>query len=165
MKLPFDVKKIGIKNMILLLVSGVMILILTVPDLLSSFGQESVPVTSAPEPVPTQTVIEAQQEKTEEERLKEVLSKIAGVGKTEVMIAYKTTEENVVLKDGEETVLTVNGNREENPYLIKKNAAVISGVLVVAEGAENGMTAIYISDAVEALFDIEKHKIIVLPME
>ena len=141
-----SLKEIGLKNLVLLLVSGIALILLTVPGLFQGGKEtEGTVVTASPTAAPTPLPPEP----TEEERLKNLLSKISGVGKTEVMIIYESSQEEIVLKDSDITVLT----------------SVVSGIVVVAEGGGNGVTATYISNAVEALFELPKHKIIVLPME
>ena len=97
-----------------------------------------------------------------EERLKEVLSKMADVGKVEVMITLEASRELVVEKEqplvrsntnesdsqggsrvvnevesGDNTVYRSDGSVSE-PYVIKTLVPRIEGVLVVAEGAGNG---------------------------
>ena len=82
---PGDWKKIGIKNMVLLLIAGVLLLLCTLPDVfrgdsdVQSGVQLQENITSAGTSVPVLT---------EEERLEEILSKIEGVGTTKVMIFY-----------------------------------------------------------------------------
>lgn len=161
----FSLREIGVKNMVLLLVAGVALLLLSVPNLFQSDetnpGQAEVsaqplPPTQAPTPVP---------EPDEEEKLERLLSGIRGIGQVRVMISYQSSQEKIVLKDQETTVMTAEEPQEEMPFVVKTEAAIVSGVVVLAQGAENGVIATQISDAVEALFGIAKHKIIVLPME
>lgn len=123
-----------------------------------------------------------------EERLKTILSQMEGVGNVEVMITVSDTGESVVEKDstdrstvtsetddsgGSRTV--TEGEREENtvyvetgdetyPYIQKEKMPTIEGVVVVAEGGGNGKVISDISDAVEALFSVEAHKIKVVRM-
>lgn len=123
-----------------------------------------------------------------EERLTETLSKTAGVGKVKVMITLKSSSELVVEKEQPVSRSTTNENdsqggsriisqmeSEENtvyrtdgsfsePYVVKTLPPQIEGVVVVAEGAGNGSVNRTIVEIVQALFDVEAHKVRVVGM-
>lgn len=119
-----------------------------------------------------------------EERVKEILSHVEGVGKVDVMIVLKSSEEKVLRVDtnsslsstretdssggsrnienqevSESTILTGNG---EGPIVEKELKPEVSGVVISAEGGESPKVKADISEAMEALFDIPAHKIKVL---
>ena len=121
-----------------------------------------------------------------EERLEELLSHVDGVGKVEVMIVLKSSEEKVWRVD-QDTSYSVTqetdsngGNRkiesqdisqdtilsgqsgQEGPLLEKEINPEIGGVVVSAEGGGSPQIQAEISAAVEALFDVPSHKIKVL---
>ena len=77
-----------------------------------------------------------------EKQLEEMLSKVNGVGDVEVMITLKTIEEKAQILYPE-----------------------VEGVLVSCEGAGTGMVNMEITEALEALFGLEPHKIKVLSMK
>lgn len=158
-----EIKKIGIKNLVLLLIAGVLLLICTVSgkkDGKNEVGNECAGMLTQ-EPFPTVTNIPMP---SDEERLEAILASIDGVGKTEVMIFYRCSEEMIPLTDEKgnpvQTMRTDSG-----AYIAKTKAPEIEGVLVVAEGAKKSEIIEYISDAAEALFGLPKHKIVVLPMK
>lgn len=124
-----------------------------------------------------------------EKRLTSLLSRMAEVGKVEVMITLKSSRELVVEKeqpvsrsstnesdsqggtrsvsqvDSEEnTVYRTEGNASE-PYVIKTLSPEIEGVLVVAEGAGSGTVNRTIVEIAQALFGVEAHKVKVVKME
>lgn len=124
-----------------------------------------------------------------EKKLKETLSQIADVGQVRVMITLKSSRELVVEKEQpvsrsttnendsqggsrivsqmdskENTVYSTSGNVSE-PYVIMTLPPQIEGVVVVAEGAGNGTVNRTIVDIVQALFDVEAHKVRVVPMD
>ncbi len=125
-------------------------------------------------------------ERKMERRLTEVLEKMDGVGKVEVMITLKDNGENVVEKDTsissqntqegengtmqsqtqsqEETVFSQPQGSGQEPFVSKEVTPQIEGILVVAEGGENSVVVKNISDAVLALFPVEAHKIKVVKM-
>ena len=156
-----DIKKIGIKNMVLLLIAGVLLLFCTAPGI---FGGEDKTEKSTSEQ--TETVATTANTPTPlpsaEERLQTVLSAVEDVGKTEVMIYYSSSEEQVPMLD--EKGNFIQKTQENGAYIKKTNAPEIEGIMIVAEGAKKSEVRQYISDAAEALFGIPKHKIIVLPM-
>ena len=139
---------------------------------------------------------ETQQEGTEkvkeeaeismELQLKEVLQKIAGVGKVEVFMTYEDKGKLVVEKDqsvseelieesdssgGNRTTTTTRNESEtiydkaESPYVVQEISPVVKGVLVVAEGAGNLQVKEKIETTIQALFGLDSHKISIMKME
>ena len=123
-----------------------------------------------------------------EERLEETLSQISGVGAVRVMITLKATQELVLEKDqqtqssstteedsqggnrsinqisrSENTVYHSSGNNE--PYVVKTLLPQVEGVVVVAQGAGTGNISRSITDVVQALFNVEAHKVKVVKMD
>ena len=121
-----------------------------------------------------------------EERLKEILSHVDGVGAVDVMIVLRSSEERVWLTDRdtnssstretdsgggsrqiqsqeirEETVLTGQSGSAA-PVLEKEVYPEISGVIVSAAGGGSPVVQAEISAAVEALFGVPSHKIKIL---
>ncbi|MBQ9118556.1 MAG: stage III sporulation protein AG [Lachnospiraceae bacterium] len=182
-------KKVGIRNLALLLVAGVLLLV-------SSFASSD--TTKQPEekqqttgqgslneqPVallPEQDVATAL-----EQRLCEVLEKVKGVGKVQVMLTLADEGERVVLKDTATSAESLNENdgsggsrvdilseKEEVtvyedgsvPYVTKEISAKVAGVLVVCEGGGNPEVVVQIVSATEALFQVSAHRIVVLEMK
>lgn len=123
-----------------------------------------------------------------EEKLEEILRDMSGVGNVKVMITLEASEELVVEKDepivrnntsendgeggsrtvyqldsGQETVFAKEGSNE-TPYVTKTILPKISGIVIVAEGAGTGSVSKSISEIAQALFDVEAHKVQVVPM-
>lgn len=123
-----------------------------------------------------------------ESRLAHILAGMDGVGDVEVMITLATSQELVVEKDStsnhsqtnetdseggnrvinqtdrqESTVYYTVGNESE-PYVVKTILPSVEGVVVVAEGAGNGVMDKSITEVVQALFDVEAHKVKVVKM-
>ena len=124
-----------------------------------------------------------------EEKLEELLGKMEGAGQVRVIITLQSSMEKIVEKDepvvrastteedaeggsriinnvdvGESTVYVSDGSGEQ-PYVVKTITPKIDGVLVLAEGAGSGMVSKNISDAMQALFAIEAHRIMVVKMD
>ena len=123
-----------------------------------------------------------------EKRLESTLSQVSGVGAVQVMITLEATQELVLEKDqqtqssstteedsqggsrysqqisrSESTVYHSSGNSE--PYVVKTLLPKVEGVVVVAQGAGTGTINRNITDVVQALFDVEVHKVKVVKME
>ena len=123
-----------------------------------------------------------------ERKLEQILKKMEGVGKVEVMITLQDEGEHIVEKDisrnnqeiseedgtikrstqenqyQEETVFSQGTGSEGQPFVAKERVPRVEGVLVVAEGGGNSKVVKNISDAVLALFPVEVHKIKVVKM-
>lgn len=181
-------KKIGVIRLGLLIVAGLVLLI-------ASFDGK--------EEHKTQTQINTQNEEKQSEeqqlntyienmetRLTNVLSQVDGIGKVQVMITAKATQEKVVLKDTpykkatvkeedstgaireskettseEGTILEKQQDGSESPYITKELQPEIEGVVVIAEGAAQKQIEAEINDAVVALFSVPSHKIKVMKMK
>lgn len=104
--------------------------------------------------------------------LEAILGKMQGVGQVEVMITLKDDGQAILDKDissekeshKENTVIYSNGN-DTNPYVTQEKLPQVEGVVVVAEGATSASTVTQITDAVTALFQVETHKVKVIPMK
>ena len=125
-----------------------------------------------------------------ENKLEDILSSMQGVGKVKVMITLADSGEEIIEKDipadrsnmtemdstggsrntneintQETTVYVTNAAGEKIPYVINKKSPLIEGVTVVAQGGDSILVKKCISDAIQALFGIEEHKIIVVKMK
>lgn len=120
-----------------------------------------------------------------EKRLKQTLSRMEGVGKVEVMIVCQDSGESIVEKDvdyhreeqadsndaatvsredHEEEAVYSSRSGDGEPYVSRQLVPRIQGVLVLAQGADHQQVVTDISEAVQALFGLEPHKIKVVKM-
>ncbi len=114
-----------------------------------------------------------------EQRLENTLVNVQGVGNVSVMITLSSTSEKVIEKDYEmssettgsdggktssssETAVYSGSTGEEVPYVKQEISPRIEGVLVVAEGGDNAVVIENITEAVQALFGVDTHKIKVM---
>lgn len=121
-----------------------------------------------------------------EDELEQLLSKMDGVGKTNVMLTLASSEERITLQnDALSEESTVGGNDgkttekqsitsdsvliqkdgEQQPFLVQIIAPEVEGVVVVAQGADGGEVDTQIIGVLQALFPIEAHKIRVMKMK
>ena len=118
-----------------------------------------------------------------EDHLAGVLSQMAGVGDVTVMITLKSSAEKVVEKDMEirnetvteadsqggtrttknndhgETTVYNDGGSSGEPYVSKELSPQAQGVVVLAQGGDDPVVKQNITEAVQALFGIDTHKI------
>lgn len=126
-------------------------------------------------------------ESTLEERLKEMLEKMVGVGRVDVMITVESTEEKVVERNmntsenttdetdrngGKRHITTVTSDGQvvlyqatdgQQPLITKVINPRIRGVLIVAEGAEDASVRKLIIQAVEKGMNVVPTRISVVP--
>lgn len=192
------IRKIGFKNLCILLVLGLMLIFLCCWDKTDTKGkknkvikQDGISQSLEANPIYGETKNDQEEYVSNlESRLKELLSKVKGVGKVDVMITLSESKELVALKDSpythdsvkeedgqggkrdsykltqeETTVMSSSTDGTTSPYVIKEIQPTIGGVVVTAEGAEDNKIKLDIVEAVEALFDVPIHKIKVLPMK
>lgn len=124
-------------------------------------------------------------EQTQKNQLKYILSNINGIGKVEVMISFQGGTERVPAMDSNNSVSKTeekdtsggtrvntqnnNGNKvvvtNNEPFILKTLNPKVTGVFIVAEGAENNDLKYKITKTVSALYDIPDHKVNVYSMK
>lgn len=170
-------------QLLIILLVGVLLLIIAIPqgaDKEKKEGAQSQTGSSTSE----KSVSEDAYVSTMEAHLEEILCQMEGVGKVNVMITLKASSENVVEKDvetdnetvaetdsqggsrntqnaahGETTVYEGGMEDSGTPYISKKISPQIEGVVVVAAGGNDAVIVRNITEAVQALFSIDTHKI------
>ncbi|KWX70792.1 stage III sporulation protein AG [Paenibacillus jilunlii] len=122
-----------------------------------------------------------------EDRTKEILEKIVGVGTVDIMVTVDSTEEIVVQRNmndsqqqSEETdasggkrhttqytrdgeIVTYSQSGDETPIITKRIKPQVRGVLVVAKGAENKIVRGLIEEAVQKGLNVPEYRISVVP--
>ena len=193
-KKKLDVKEIGVEKLIVIFLCGVFLLVLSLPQKKS--GEETAEMAGNWQNITASESEEKSSDSTKEyeermeDRLKEILQKVDGIGRVEVMITVKASKEKVTLKDApysEETVKesdSTGGTRESHnvnteeetvlvdgegngsvPYVLKEVEPEIEGVLVLAENGNRSALKTEIMEAVQVLFDVPSHKIKVMKMQ
>lgn len=126
-------------------------------------------------------------EQAMENRTKEILEKIVGVGTVDIMVTVDSTEEIVVQRNmndsqqqSEETdasggkrhttqytrdgeIVTYSQSGDETPIITKRIKPQVRGVLIVAKGAENKVVRSLIEQAVEKGLNVPGYRISVVP--
>lgn len=174
--------KIRRDQWILFLLVGILLTVLVLPSSPQEETKDD-PAAGAAELLAADTISDM------ENRLEEILSHMEGAGRVKVMITQKATGKKIVEKDSpvserqileeggsenrstsekdqeEATVYEKDSSGSQQPYVIQETAPSVEGVLVLAEGGDNGVVVKNITDAVMALFGLEVHKIKVMKMD
>ncbi len=169
------------ENLFVLILVGVLLMVISLPVDKKKTTMEEIAVET-----PKQETNQEQVEQLEL-RLEQILSKMDGVGKVQVMITLKSKGEKIVEKDmessentteemdsqggerkttdynkKESTIFIEKENGGSEPYVTKEMEPEIEGILVIAEGGGKPSVEKNISEAVLALFPIDAHKIKVM---
>ncbi len=179
-------------NLLIVVLVGVLFLVITLP--IEDSSTKSKQMDNLPDTISENPLSDSEDDLLEycsylEEKLEKSLAKLEGAGAVEVLVSLKSSKERIVEKDQtvirsgtseedsqggsrdissfdskESTIYTSEGSASE-PYVVKVLQPEVEGVMVIAEGAGNGAVSKNISDALQALFGIEAHKIKVVKME
>ena len=121
-------------------------------------------------------------EKELEQRIAALLDRVEGVGKADVMVVLRSSEERVfhvdktsrtsateekggdgrTVREQEISESTVMGGGNQGPMVEKELTPEVSGIVISADGGGNASVRAEISEAMEALFGLPAHKIKVL---
>ena len=146
------------ENLVVLLIVGLLLLVLALPV-------EKEDAQKAEKEVETAQKDTAQSWQQEmENHLQEILEQVEGVGKTRVFLTCESSGRKVVEKDETETVYEKDAKGNQQPYVASEEYPQVTGVLIVAEGGGNPVVVGNIQAAVEALFQVEPHKIKIMKM-
>ncbi len=171
------IKKLKKEQLLIGALVGILLLVIAIPV---PKAEKEVAIES------DRSVLESAPKQTTEEQLKDILQKISGVGRVEVLITYEDHGRVVVEKDAsasEELVQEADANggtrttttsrndvetvydSKESPYVVQEFSPVVQGILVVAEGGSNMTVKKQIQETIEALFGLDAHKISIMKME
>lgn len=149
-------------------------------------GTGESPLSGEDNGLPASAKAESAYERRLEERVKEILKDVDGVGEVEVMIVLKSSAEKVVQVDNsssrsvteeqdssggtrkiesqeqEHSTVLTGGGTDAGPIIAKEVYPEISGIIISATGGGSPTVQAEISAAMEALFGLPPHKIKVL---
>lgn len=151
------IQKIGLHNLIILLMVGVLLFLFTFPNSSRTKEKKIPSVATSDTPLKANPMYsEADSESEEyvkqiEERLQKILEKVEGIGKVEVMITLSSSKELVTLKDAPYTQETVNENDGEGGSRVtskssKEDTSVMSST-------QEGGTSPYIVKELEPIVE------------
>ena len=117
-----------------------------------------------------------------ENKLKDIVSKIKGVGKSDVFITLENGVENIYANSEKKTtnsnenfsgkmskkndlqkdVVVIDGNKGKKALMITQKEPTIKGVLVVCEGGDDVNVVKQITDAISKSLNIKKNRLSVV---
>lgn len=170
----------GVKHIEIIIGVLIIAVMLIVYNSVSAISENKTPQTNA------ETVQKSSYDYTSTEaRLEAALSEIKGVGDVKVMITYDGTSEKVTAKTTStnttsttgtngthssttgitESPVIINNNGSSSPYILKEIAPQITGVIVVAEGADSPVTKLAIMRACQAILQVNAAYIEIFTMK
>ena len=181
-----SLKDIGPARIAILAICGIFLLVSSFPIKKSGLSGET--GKKGGEDSSVKSYYDQEYIRQQENRLKQILQTVEGVGKVEVMITLRSSGEAVLnkdysreeagqsesegsdsknsdsIKEGEETILSdKNGSRA--PYVIKEMSPEISGLLIICEGAGSNRVASRVLQAAQSVYGISADRIAILKME
>lgn len=176
-------------SLVILLLCGVLLLVIAIPVSQGGENEEEGTVEERGDQV-SSGIEEENYANYLEERLEDTLSRVSGVGKVKVMVTLESTSEKVIEKDHQtesenvteedsqggirstvrnsSDITTVYSEGDQNtgqtPYITKELSPKVEGVVVIAEGGNEGVVVQNITEAVQALFGVDTHKIKVMKL-
>lgn len=150
------------KHVLLILLVGIGLMLL--PSGGKSTSQNAAP-TAEPEPIAkTQTL---------QEQLSDLLSRMEGAGRVEVLLTLATGEETLYQTDGDrtseterfDTVLVSDSGHNETGLIRQVNPPTYLGAVVLCQGADSSALRLAITQAVANATGLGYHKITVLKMK
>ena len=108
-----------------------------------------------------------------EEQLEEILSRVKGAGKVEVLLTQRCGEEILYQTDSdagdsvnrEDTVILTDSDREETGLVRQVLPPVYMGAVIVAQGGDSPAVKLAIVEAVMDVTGLKSHQITVLKMK
>ena len=106
-----------------------------------------------------------------EQSLSVILSQISGVGKAEVLLTEASGTDTIYQTDmgqnqsNSDTVIVMNGNREETGLVKQVMPPVYRGAVVVCQGADRASVRLNVVDAVRSVTGLSSDCITVLKMK
>lgn len=178
--------KLPKKNQLLiLLLAGILLVVIALPASGKKNGEVSQSGGKSSEKAETGGMkTDEEYERHLEQRISRALEYVQGVGKAEVMITLKSSGQKIIEKDQKSSsqasqeedsqggtrtkedkswdktsIYRQDSNGSQSPYVSKELTPEIEGVLVIAQGGDNAVVVQNITEAVQALFGVEAHKI------
>lgn len=174
-------EKMPRKNqLVLILLTGILLLVIAIP--VSEPSEETLEDTQSTQSAAMQET--GDYEEYLEKKTARALEDVEGVGEVTVMITLKSDGQKIIEKDQSSSVQTTEeadsggGTRSvedqssdktsiyeqtadgaSTPYVSKELAPEVEGVVVIADGGDDAVVARNITEAVQALFGVEAHKI------
>lgn len=178
-KNKFLLKEIGVKRLVIILLVGVLLIIISVPN-----ERESKNITKNNKEIHTLSEVKKgtgeKYKESLEKNLKEIIEQVDGIDRAEVMITLKSSKEEIILKDEpyekeesdkekvhsneEKTVIIEDEKGNTYPYVIKEINPEIEGIVAIIRTKDINKEE-EIIELIQVLFDVPVHKIKIMKMK
>jgi stage III sporulation protein AG len=179
--------KKGISNLIIVVLAGVLILIAA--NTLNSVNSNKAAQDAKNSTTETAVSTTQSYETDLQNQLKNTLEQMDGVGNVDVMINFESGEEkvpalnststtsttqekdtsggvrNTTQENTGNTVVVTNSGSDTQPLILKTYKPKVTGICIIAQGAEDSDVRLRITEAVVDLFNIPENKVDVYPMK
>lgn len=178
-------EKLPKKNQLLLiLLAGILLLVIVFPVPEQSGSSSENPQENVTPAQSSAARDNRDYERYLEEKTARTLADVEGVGEVTVMITLKSDGQKIIEKDqssssqstdeedssggtrsvedqssDKTSIYEQTADGSSTPYVSKELAPEVEGVVVIADGGDNAVVAQNITEAVQALFGVEAHKI------
>lgn len=169
-------------QLLLILLTGLLLVVIAIPTKKTQTVQDEAEMVNA-EMTAASTDITEYSEYLER-KIAGALEHVSGVGKTEIIITFSSNGQKIVEKDQQSdsqktaeedsaggtrnsedrssertSVYIQEADGSQTPYISEELLPEIQGVVVIAEGGDNAVVVKNITEAIQALFGLEAHKI------
>lgn len=169
-------------QLLLILLTGLLLVVIAIPTKKTQTVQDVDEMVNAKMAVASTDITEYSEYL--EGKIAGALEHVSGVGKTEIIITFSSNGQKIVEKDQQSdsqktveadsaggtrnsedrssertSVYIQEADGSQTPYISEELLPEIQGVVVIAEGGDNAVVVKNITEAIQALFGLEAHKI------
>lgn len=169
-------------QLLLILLTGLLLVVIAIPTKKTQTVQDADEMVNAKMAVASTDITEYSEYL--EGKIAGALEHVSGVGKTEIIITFSSNGQKIVEKDQQSdsqktaeadsaggtrnsedrssertSVYIQEADGSQTPYISEELLPEIQGVVVIAEGGDNAVVVKNITEAIQALFGLEAHKI------
>lgn len=169
-------------QLLLILLTGLLLVVIAIPTKKTQTVQDEDEMVNAKMAVASTDITEYSEYL--EGKIAGALEHVSGVGKTEIILTFSSNGQKIVEKDQQSdsqktleadsaggtrnsedrssertSVYIQEADGSQTPYISEELLPEIQGVVVIAEGGDNAVVVKNITEAIQALFGLEAHKI------
>lgn len=169
-------------QLLLVLLTGLLLVVIAIPTKKTQTVQDEDEMVNAKMAVASTDITEYSEYL--EGKIAGALEHVSGVGKTEIILTFSSNGQKIVEKDQQSdsqktveadsaggtrnsedrssertSVYIQEADGSQTPYISEELLPEIQGVVVIAEGGDNAVVVKNITEAIQALFGLEAHKI------
>ena len=169
-------------QLLIILLTGLLLVVIAIPTKKTQTAQDETEKINAESAVASTDITKYSEYL--EGKIAGALEHVSGVGKTEIILTFASNGQKIVEKDQQSdsqkteeadsaggirnsedrssertSVYIQEADGSQIPYISEELLPEIQGVVVIAEGGDNAVVVKNITEAIQALFGLEAHKI------